>query len=98
MNITFIKNCPPIAASGHSAYESGEQATLKNGAALVASGYARAGWGNEVTPPDLSPDRKITASKAVRELADKHNLLLYSVVGTGKNGRILMADVEALVE
>lgn len=119
MNITFTKDCPPIPASGNSAYTAGDKATLRRGAELIDAGVARDGWGKFEPPegfpdaphpapqplgsyivnpaPDLSPTRKVIASKAVRKLADDNNLLIYSVVGTGKNGRVTKADVEALI-
>lgn len=50
------------------------------------------------TPPDLSPSRKYTATKSARALAEKHNLLLYSVVGTGKKGKIILSDVQGLIK
>lgn len=49
------------------------------------------------TAPDLSPTRKVTAERKARALAKEHDLLIYSVVGTGKNGKILLSDVEALI-
>jgi len=101
MNITFIKQCVSIKDSGWSAYNIGDEATLKGGANLVAAGIAREGWGEveqAALVPDLSPSRKVLASRAVRKRAADENLLIYSVVGTGKNGRVTMADVEALIE
>ena len=104
MNVTFLEDHISVA-SGNSFYKAGDEATLRRGKELVNMGVAREGW-DAVThppkavafiPPDLSPSRKVTASKAVRKLAEDNNLLIYSIVGTGKNGRITMADVEALI-
>ncbi|WP_165856738.1 E3 binding domain-containing protein [Marinobacter sp. JSM 1782161] len=38
------------------------------------------------------------ASDAVKELAAKHEVDLNTITGTGKNGRIVKADIEALIK
>ncbi len=53
MNITFIKDCPPLLISGWSAYKEGDQATLRGAVQLIDAGYAREGWGSP--PVDVAP-------------------------------------------
>ncbi len=53
MKITFIKDCPPIYASGNSFYPKGTQADLILGESLVDIGYAREGW--EPLPKPAEP-------------------------------------------
>lgn len=55
MKITFIKDCPPIIASGNSAYKKGVEADLRMGQDLIDAGYAREGWGTAVTPKPTPP-------------------------------------------
>lgn len=112
-NVTFIKDCPPILESGWSAYKEGDKATLRRSASLISKGYARAGWEPFVglavelpiaeqpeptIPADDAPKREVKASNAARKLAEKHNLGLWSVNGTGKGGAITLADVRKLVK
>ena len=49
-------------------------------------------------PATDKPNRKIKASKAAHALAAKHNLLLWSVNGTGRGGSITLKDVQKLVK
>lgn len=49
-------------------------------------------------PADDAPKREVKASNAARKLAEKHNLILWSVNGTGKGGAITLADVKKLVK
>lgn len=51
MKITFIKDCPPIVASGNSTYKAGTQADLRKGQELIELGYARDGWEDK---PEIS--------------------------------------------
>ena len=107
--ITFMVDCPPILDTGWSAYAKGATADLRGAPSLIAAGVARHGWGPEVTavPIEAQPEpaiptedrhrRKVKASKAARALADKHNLVLWSVNGTGKGGSVTLSDIKKLV-
>ena len=92
--------------SGWSEYKRGDVADLRQGANLIKSGHARKGWG-EYNPPLNEPTHEqypyivsnadANATPSAKKLADKHNLMLYSVKGTGKGGKITLNDVKALV-
>lgn len=42
-------------------------------------------------------DTEARVSPAARDLAEKHNIDLATVTGTGKNGRVTLRDVEAMI-
>lgn len=46
------------------------------------------------TPPPRPPRRRVKASPRARQLAEEHGLDLARIEGTGREGRIMMADVE----
>lgn len=45
-----------------------------------------------------SAAEEVDATNAAIDLADEHDIDLTTVEGTGKDGRIVLSDVEALVE
>ena len=47
--------------------------------------------------PTLTPSQPVT-SDAVKALAAEHQIDLSTITGTGKNGRIVKADIEALIK
>ncbi len=74
MNITFLKDCPPVAQTGWSVYKKGDKATLTNGAHLVEVGLAREGWeaiAKPVTPSPGRPAKKPTPKKRTRKAKPK---------------------------
>lgn len=65
--------------------------------ALVAIGHAERVGG--IAPLSAVPEKPVARepliSKAIREQAEELGLVVASIVGTGKGGRIIRADVEA---
>ena len=108
--ITFMVDCPPILDTGWSAYAKGATADLRGAPSLIAAGIARHGWGPEVTavpieaqpepliPAEDAPNRDVKASKSAKALAEKNNIILWSVNGSGKDGAITLADVKKVVK
>ena len=65
MQITFIKDCPPIEDSGWSFYKQDAKADLRRGRQLIDNGYAREGWEPIPEPEPAKPaPRKRRTRKA----------------------------------
>lgn len=75
----------------HGSFPVGQELkSLPDGVDWLAAGF--------VTGSNIYPNSEANASAAVIKLADKHNLLLWSVRGTGRGGKIVMSDVKKLIQ
>jgi predicted flap endonuclease-1-like 5' DNA nuclease len=78
MNITFTQDCQNHM-TGNEFYNRGARATLPHGAALVAAGVAREGWGT--VPAPLPAPEIVTGVTVDIPVADD----LTRIKGIGKN-------------